>query len=265
MSNILIRIITALLLTLLTTLNVYSAQPGTTPASNSRPSTVRPEPSALERFRTYSGARTPKALTALFAVAPDSNIRQQPEVALSDGATMVKITLAVGSQKSEAPNVAFEGAQLISLKRNIAGEWEIVALPEAGSLNPSLFLLTGSDLREIPLTVAPTLPAGTDLSERGFIAFLGGTTASARPLRDLNDDGRRDYLDDYIFAANYLVRPSNLTAPSDSARETIKLAPGVEPSSDPHNVNNRNQRAREWMRKKPPVSGTPDAAVPAAQ
>lgn len=162
--------------------------------------------SVLEHFRTYTGPRTPAALTALFVPPVADSLRQKPEIALSDGVTKIKITLAADSRDSKAANVAFNGAQLIALTRSNANEWDIEALPAAGSLNVSLILLTDAGTREIPLAVAPAVPAGTDLSEKGFIAFLGGPKAPARPLLDLNKDGQRDYVDDYIFTANYLVR-----------------------------------------------------------
>ena len=79
-----------------------------------------------------AGPRTPAALTALFAAPIAATIHQQPVVALSDGATMVRITIAVGSLESKALNVAFNGAQIISLKHNKADEWDIEALPAAG-------------------------------------------------------------------------------------------------------------------------------------
>jgi len=194
--------------------------------------------SVLEHFRTYTGPRTPAAMIALFAPPVADSIRQKPEIALSDGVTKIKITVAAGSRDSKAANVAFNGAKLITLTRSNANEWDIEALPAAGALNVSLILLTDAGTREIPLTVAPAVPAGTDLSEKGFVAFLGETNAPARPLLDLNKDGQRDYVDDYIFTANYLIKPRpasdgpGAAQPTDSqplsSDETpAQLVPGV--------------------------------------
>ena len=368
MTNKIVNIAAMLILTQIGTLPVLAASPvgsptpldktfsaATAPGTQTAKSSVQVT-SVLERFRTYSGPRTPAALMALFATPVTAvTIHQQPEVALSDGASMVKITIDVGSQESKSPNVAFNDAQLISLMHDRAGKWDVEALPSVGTWNASLILLTDSGSREVPLTVAPRLPAGIDLSEKGFVAYLGGAKASARPLLDLNNDGRRDYLDDYIFTANYLVGTSTAAnvpdtvqvsdsqtptsdwtpqspvqdtvqtpEPQDSVSDqgsysqitgtslspnsqsspngqgtsavstagpvpakatptaapssysntstaggpvTIKLAPEVVPSSDPHNLNNRNQRARDLKRSKAPAAASeaPAAAVPPVQ
>jgi hypothetical protein len=260
-----------------------------------------PTTSVLERFRTHTGPRTPAALTALFDAPIAAGIRQQPAVVLSDGATPVTISVAVGSSDSRAPNVAFNGAQLISLKRSKADEWDIEALPAVGTWNASLLLLTDSTTREIPLTVAPALPKEIDLSERGFIAFLGDAKASAQPPQDLNDDGRHDYLDDFIFAANYLVRPQpaanvpggahvpepppvapeqgtklqapdtgQAPAPPVSNKAPGAAAQGATSDQTPYqrNLSIRNQRARELterMRGNQPPPGAPAVAVPPSQ
>jgi hypothetical protein len=236
-------------------------------------------------------------LTALFAAPETAVIRQQPEVALSDGITTMKISIARGSQNNIAPNVAFEGAKLISLKQNNGDEWDIEALPAVGTWKVTLILQADAITREIPLTVAPALPAGTDLSKKGFIAFLGGTTASSQPLLDLNNDGRRDYLDDYIFTANYLAnqrlavvipasdqpienqtptidQPSEAQMPNTGAESAPLPANSSQPPADKglsegqtpyqRNLVDRNQRARELTERlqgKEPATGAP-ASVP---
>jgi hypothetical protein len=178
-----------------------AATPGTPSAPRSAPA-----PSVLDRFSTYRGPRTPTSLTELFSVPPAANISQQPEVVLSDGATAVRISVHVGSPDAKALNIAINGAKLLSFERTADDEWQIEALPEMGTLKASLAMVTDTSLLEIPIIVAPPLPAETDLSENGFIAFLGGSNSSLKPLQDLNNDGRRDYMDDYIFTANYLNR-----------------------------------------------------------
>lgn len=248
-----------------------------------------PAVSVLERFRTYAGPRTPAALKALFDAPVAADALQQPAIALSDGAATVMISVAAGTPDNRAPNVAFSGAQLISLKRGTAEGWDIEALPAAGALKASLILLTGSGTREIPFTVAPTLPRETDLSEPGFAAFLRAAGSAPQPGFDLNDDGRRDYVDDYIFTANYLTKPhpaspepgaAQVLAPqppaaahspappaADSPRDAAAQGAATPQTSYQRNLSIRKQRARELterMRGKGPVPGTPAAVAPPA-
>lgn len=173
-------------------------------AATDAKSSAAPTP-VLERFRTYSGPRTPAALSELFNAPVSAGIRQQPEIVLSNGAAMVSIALSLPPQENAAPNFAFNGARLLSYVQIKKNEWLIEALPETGVMKAELIVLSNGAALEIPLTVAPPLPAEVNLSEKGFITFLGGKDSAAKPLLDLNGDGRRDYLDDYIFTANYLV------------------------------------------------------------
>lgn len=346
-----LNIAAALLLTTAGTLPVLAATPAgtsvpldkTVPAATVSKTQTSTSPAAatsvLERFRMHSGPRTPETLMALFYAPFAVSILQQPEIALSDGATMAKVTVEISSSGNKAPNVSMKDAQLIFLKHIDGEKWEITAIPAVGTWSSSCVLLTDSGSREFPLTVAPRLAPGTDLSEKGFIAFLGGAKASGRLPLDLNDDGRRDYLDDYIFTANYLVgknsavtvaeadqaavsppstndqqfntdgqdtvqsyetpvvspdeglsiqsspvvqgsssvyitvpnsgpkAPAAGSSPFSNTSKTdapapINLAPGLEPSTNVHNLNNRNQRARELQRSTAPASNVTPAAVP---
>jgi hypothetical protein len=215
LSNILI----VLVCIALSSLSAYAATPTPKPTPETKPTNVPVDPiakeaspttepavSVLERFRTYSGPRTPAALCALFTASPTSKSSQQPEIVLSNGAATISITAVVAVPNDKAPNVAFNGARMLSYERTPKGELQFVALPEVGAWRAELIVLGDSNSIEIPLIIAPPLPAEMDLSEKGFISFLGGKTPTAQPLLDLNGDGSRDYLDTYIFTANYLVR-----------------------------------------------------------
>jgi len=173
--------------------------------------------SVLERFRTYSGSRTPAALSGLFSAPVREGVRQKPEVVLSNGAVTVSVAAVIPAQGNTAPNFAFKGARLISNAQLTKDEWLVEALPETGAMDVEMVVLSNGIAQEIPLTVAPPLPAETDLSEKGFVAFLGDTKPGAKPLQDLNGDGRRDYLDDYIFTVNYLSAKRSGPAGQSSA------------------------------------------------
>ena len=227
-----------------------AATPGTQAAPKSAPAT-----SVLERFRTYSGPRTPTALTALFSAPVAANIRQQPEVVLSDGATAARISVRVGSPDVKALNIALNGAKLLSYERTADDEWQIEALPEIGALKASLIMMTDAVSMEIPITVAPPLPEETDLSEKGFIAFLGGSDSSLKPLQDLNDDGRRDYMDDYIYTANYLDSKLSESLAQGIGQTADTDAPGAAQAAAPEPAAAESKDAR-------PVQG--QAALPQA-
>ncbi len=175
--------------------------------------------SALERFRTYTGQRTPAALCELFNAPASAGFRQQPEVVISNGALTVSITAALPASDNAAPNIAFNGARLMSYERGSKDKWLIDALPDTGVMKAEMIVLSNNTALEFPLAVAPPLPVGTDLSEKAFTAFLGGSTPAGKPVLDLNGDGRRDYQDDYIFAANYLVNKRSASSTAVGAEE----------------------------------------------
>ena len=224
--------------------------------------------SVLERFRTFSGQRTPEALSNLFVdhVLPD--FRQQPEIALSNGSISININLILPVQDGAAPNFALKGARMLSYIQNQKNEWQIVALPETGAWKAELIVLSDSTVFELPLVVAPPLPMETDLSEQGFIRFLSEKDRNARLQQDLNADGRIDYLDDFIFTANYLARKGSVATTTDNSIQgpDIQNSRNVESAnppqglgsdqsqapqpvqnqnSNPHSLANRNERARQ--------------------
>jgi hypothetical protein len=162
--------------------------------------------SVLTLFREYAGPRTHQALTTLFLQTSYPGFRQEPPIAFSDGVTNVKVFLAAAAPGSQSPNFAITGGRLISIKLN-GGQYVLEIIPETGTVETTVTVLGQSSLTEYPLVVAPSLDAknvpGGAFDEAGFNLFLknaGGATV------DLNGDGRRDYRDEYIYTANYLVK-----------------------------------------------------------
>lgn len=179
--------------------------------------------SILERFKSYSGPRTPAALAALFTAPATAKVIQKPELVLSDGSSRIKITLGATAPGDAAPSFAVIGGTLISSRLDTTGASLLEVLPDAGTLSCTLVVLTAQGSDEFPLTTAPPLAAEIDVSVQGFENFLGGQSGGSTPKLDLNADGKLNFLDDYIFTANFLAR---------------KMA-------DPHDPATRNQRARE--------------------
>lgn len=191
-----------------------------TPASPEKKQVVYK--SVLERFREFKDNKTPKSLAALFDMEPIPNVRQEPVIALSDGKTRVKVTIQSMPTGKEAPNFALKGAKLIALEKK-GGAWLIEALPEMKAYEAAITVLHDGSRTDIPLTVAPPLEAGNapagGLSEAGFNLFLKERGTSKAPRFDLNGDGVRNYIDDYIFTANHILKisqkPNKLSGKKD--------------------------------------------------
>lgn len=194
--------------------------------------------SVLERFRTYTGNHTAYDLAALFDLPRNSIVRQLPTIAISDGRTAVIIAAMMAAPEGKAISFSVEGATLLSTRKIKEAEWELKALPDKGVVTMSLLVMQGGETISYPLTVAPPLPAETDLSDQGFQDFLARGAGSGQAARDLNNDGRHDYLDDYIFTANFLAK-QRTTGNDTSARQqrALKRALAVEPATYPNPVN----------------------------
>jgi hypothetical protein len=158
--------------------------------------------SVLERFRVYKGEKNPANLIKIFNEEVSPSIRQQSKVAISNGTDKVKIVAALSSPNGKSPNFALNGASLVSLKRDSeSGDWIIEVLPHINVLKASLTIMDGNNEIEFPLTVAPPVN-GLAVSTADFITFLKNTDLK---VTDLNGDGTRDYKDEFIYTAHYLM------------------------------------------------------------
>lgn len=166
-------------------------------------------PSVLERFRTFKGEKSPKSLAALFDEAAIPGVKQEPAVALTDGTTNVTVSILIQSAGKETPSFTLKGAKLVSLKPG-KDAWVLEALPDRKGYEAAITVQHNSSTTEIPLIVAPPLDAGSvpggKLDEAGFNLFLKERGTDKKPRYDLNGDGVRNYLDDYIFTANFIVK-----------------------------------------------------------
>ena len=173
--------------------------------------------SVLAKVRDFKGERTPKVLMGLFTTAEGAKYRQQPPVALSDGVASVKVWVAVPATAKSAPNFALKDAKLVSLRRDIDGSWIVETKPVKGTYTSTVTMLLDGVMSEIPVVVSPTaditvVKPGVPPTEAEFSQFLKERGTDKAPRFDLNKDGKRDYLDDYIFTANYLVLMSKKQA-----------------------------------------------------
>ena len=76
----------------------------------------------------------------------------------------------------------------------------------------------GAEEFEYPLTVAPPAKTALTLDESGWNRFLKEVGTSSAPQHDLNNDGLRDYVDEFIFVANHIARKSAPEKPASPSR-----------------------------------------------
>ena len=165
-------------------------------------------PSVVERFRVFQGEKTVANFSELFKRDAADPFSQIPAIGVADGQATVLLIIAMETG-DRAPNFAFNAAGYVSLQRTSQGEWEVEVRPDKDAVNASVTMLYNGLVQELPITVTPKaeLVAGTPraVTEADFQQFLKVRGTPSAPAFDLNGDGLRDYLDDYIFAANYLV------------------------------------------------------------
>jgi hypothetical protein len=173
--------------------------------------------SVLERFRDYKGEKSVKSLVDLFTMETMPGINQEPAIALSDGKSIVKVAVRVSASGNVAPNFSLKGAKLISIMMD-GDTWVIEALPDRNVYLATLTILNNGSMVEVPLTVSPLINSkifttGT-LNVAEFNLFLNERGTEKAPRFDLNGDGVRNYIDDYIITANFIVRHDSSNKPA---------------------------------------------------
>jgi hypothetical protein len=177
----------------------------------SREKAVYTQKSVLEEFRDLQEAPSPKSLTALFDQEPLVGFKQEPRIILSDGKSTVNVTFIAFAYGKDRPNVSVRHARLISLKKDPenTNTWRARIRPDKGVNSAALTVVQKKIVMIFPLTIAAQRKIGLGRSghvtEADFSAFLRERGTRAKPKYDLNNDGKRDYVDDYIFTANYLL------------------------------------------------------------
>mgnify|MGYP001342072858 CR=1 FL=1 len=97
---------------------------------------------------------------------------------------------------------------------------------ENGVYQATLTYFLDEVMMDIPITVAPVLNTYygkpiSGLTESDLNRFISNTDAlKDNPSRDLNGDKSVDYIDDYIFIANYLVQAVQTKVPIMEKNDT---------------------------------------------
>ena len=177
----------------------------------SKEKAVYTQKSVLEGFRDLKGERSPKVLTALFNHESLIGFKQEPPLIQSNGKNTVKAVFIAFAYGKELPDVSLKGARLISIMKDPdkTNAWITEIKPDEGVNSAELIVLQDKVTMVFPLTVAskPKTPLGRSdkVTEADFNKFLKERGLPSKQKYDLNGDGKRDYVDDYIFTANYIL------------------------------------------------------------
>jgi exosortase/archaeosortase family protein len=149
-----------------------------------RPVAFSRRPGVLELFRTSPEKRSVETLAVLLR-RDDVMFSQEPPLLLSDGTAAVRLTVRSADRSNRAPQFNISGGNCIGLIAGDDGVWVLEIVPESGSLHASVTVLTGKEMIEYPLTVAPPL--------------------------DLFDEGRAGAGEaEFVAAANKLVKGNHI-------------------------------------------------------
>lgn len=174
--------------------------------------------SVLQLFKDFRGERGLKAYVALFNPPPRRTYSQEPPVALSDGKTLVRVTLPAFPGSDGAPDVALYDARLVHLGKGEGSDWVITALPNEGSWNARLIVKGAAKLMEIPLVTAPPVKMPKEITEGTFLPELDRFASKRRGSAQGEDVTTRNFYFAYVFTANYLATAQRRT-PDALARQ----------------------------------------------
>jgi hypothetical protein len=180
---------------------------------------VYSQKSVLDRFRAYRGERSVKAFTELFNQEPLIGFNQDPPIALSNGKATIKVSFIAVPVGKEKPDVKAAGVVLLSLQKDPdnTNTWIAELRPDKKAISATLIVDQEKVHMVFPIVVAPDVNIDFDKSgkvtEIDFKLFLMDLSPAHKMQFDLNNDGKRDYVDDYIFTANYIVKKTTETKP----------------------------------------------------
>ncbi|MSN26866.1 MAG: hypothetical protein GJV46_13470 [Geobacter sp.] len=165
--------------------------------------------SVLERMKERAGAGTPQSLTALFNPEPGQIVQQEPAILIADGESIVALRVELPLSLKDTPSFSLRKASMVSLHQNDDGSWLIQARPHKNSMEAHLSVNCDGGTVLFPLVVAPPIDPALvnryNLPESALAGYLKSKETGPEGRLDLNGDGKIDYVDDYIFTANFLA------------------------------------------------------------
>lgn len=153
---------------------------------------VEVEKGVLDGFTALPESRLLEGLLQLIAKGIGNDIAQEPPLALSDGATPVRVILRPSIDTKGPPTLIIKGANYISFEHQDAA-WILEILPHAGKQDVRVSVLHNNVVREYPLTVAP--PFETHMANR-------------------SEGAPWSRFDSFVKLVNYLVRSGSPLSPS---------------------------------------------------
>ena len=113
--------------------------------------------SVLERFRSYIGERTPENLERLFERSDDTFV-QDPPVVLSDGKASLRLTVRLRNRSEKSPLFYISEATCTNLHIGTNdGVWVLNLVPKQGSMAAAVTVISGNEIIDFPLAVAPPI------------------------------------------------------------------------------------------------------------
>jgi len=191
----------------------------------------------LDRFKLYDGGKKLASVETLFDKKIAQTIQQSPAIMISNGQDRVKLAIDIPARIKSSPNFAVSGGSILSFKQDTLqkGHWIVEVLPETGTFKATVTIIAGVEEYEYPLTVAPPVKTTLTLDEKGWDAFVSETGATKILQHDFNNDGVRNYIDEYIFAANIIAKKMALekTPPPTPVptKQPVKAPPTAPPKT----------------------------------
>ncbi|MDD2366249.1 MAG: hypothetical protein PHN84_08805 [Desulfuromonadaceae bacterium] len=164
----------------------------------------------IDRFKNYGSDKNLSNVIKLFEKKVCQIAQQNPQIMVSDGKNSAILTIDLPPRISTSPNFAVNNGKLVSFYKDekTKGRWTAEVLPTIASSMSTLTIIAGVEEFECPITVTQPLNDSISLDEKGWNRFITEIGPAESPLHDLNSDGVRDYKDEFIFVANYLLNTS---------------------------------------------------------
>lgn len=161
----------------------------------------------LDRLRQAQGDGSLVARLNIIRSSGSNQVRQEPAIAWSDANTPVQLAF-LAHAGSDAPNLALTNLRLRRLYRASDGRWVLDAQVHENVWEARVFVMGQGKTLSVPVVVAPRV--AIDFNDDGRIdeadyRLLLDALKNDDPAFDLNADGATDYIDEYIFLANYLL------------------------------------------------------------